>query len=571
MRVRGLLFALAFLACPVVLVACAGDDTNPPPAADGGPDATSGDASADTGTAGDAGSPDSGADTGAVDGDVDAPSDGGDAGAPDDAAPDASDAGPDASDAGPDASDAAPDDAGPDASDAAPDDAAPDASDAGLDAGPADASPEGQVTMNVTLNGAPEPGVLVVFQDSEGAILTSGTTDATGAFASVVPAGSQVTVVLLDGNNVELETVTALAPGDVLTANNPGPQHGVTVDVTSVPANPPAGTTQDEFVAGDSCLQNATPGTTGPFTIYAQCLGSAGQLSLLAYALDTNFNELAFTFQKGISVLDDGGFDGFPVSFTGTWSPPATVELSTPLSAVPMGTLVYEESSGGEITAESPGPPIGLVAEDGGLQDYSFAATSHPGYPDAVQVEGSVFAANAPANAIAMQARATRITPPTSGGAIAVDVTNMLPPIMSASFGAGDAGASPPAITWTTAAPLSEADAVVAWVWGSASPLSDVYMTWTFFGPATTTSFSFPTLPPGATPFDPGLLASTVVNPPVVYAIDVSFFGGYGDFKTGFASFLPGQGLTGNEPANGVVPLLPSLGSARVTTYSAPP
>src|SRR5581483_5385192 len=74
--------------------------------------------------------------------------------------------------------------------------------DAGLDATPDAGTATGPVTMNATLDGAPEPGVLVVFQDSHGAVLTYGTTDATGAFTSVVPSGSQVTVVFNHGNSV---------------------------------------------------------------------------------------------------------------------------------------------------------------------------------------------------------------------------------------------------------------------------------------------------------------------------------------------------------------------------------
>jgi hypothetical protein len=94
MFIRGLLFALASLASPALLVACSGDDTNPAQAADGGPDATSGDSGADTGATGDAGSHDAGADTGAADGDADVqvePWEGGDAAASGDAEPDVGD------------------------------------------------------------------------------------------------------------------------------------------------------------------------------------------------------------------------------------------------------------------------------------------------------------------------------------------------------------------------------------------------------------------------------------------------------------------------------------------------
>ncbi|HEY2515261.1 MAG TPA: hypothetical protein VGI39_30550, partial [Polyangiaceae bacterium] len=128
--------------------------------------------------------------------------------------------------------------AGGDASDGdASDGEASDADASGQDAGPA----TGPVTMNTTLVGAPEPGVLVVFQDSQGAVLTYGTTDGAGAFTSVVPSGSQVTVIFNHGDSVRFETVTALTPGDVLTAADPGVPRFATLDVNALPSDPPPG------------------------------------------------------------------------------------------------------------------------------------------------------------------------------------------------------------------------------------------------------------------------------------------------------------------------------------------
>lgn len=64
-------------------------------------------------------------------------------------------------------------------------DAGVNASDSSVDAGPQ------PVTVNVLLAGAPESGVLVVFQDASGAVVTTATTGATGSVSQLVVAGSR--------------------------------------------------------------------------------------------------------------------------------------------------------------------------------------------------------------------------------------------------------------------------------------------------------------------------------------------------------------------------------------------
>jgi hypothetical protein len=76
--------------------------------------------------------------------------------------------------------------------------------------------------------------------------------------------------------------------------------------------------------------------------------------------------------------------------------------------------------------------------------------------------------------------------------------------------------------------------------------------------------FSFPVLPAGAPAFNPETLNAPAL---VVYALDVSFYAGYGDFKSGFASFFPTQGLT-SDTVDPITPILPALGSARLTSVS---
>jgi hypothetical protein len=454
-----------------------------------------------------------------------------------------------AGDDAPFASDAAIDASGPDApnGDASP----PDASK--IDAGPA-------VTMKVTLAGAAEPGVLVVFQDDQGAVLSSGTTDPTGAFASAVPSGSQVTVVFNRGKRLEVQTVTALEPGDVLTAVDPGVLTSVLLEVTSLPANPPAAATELSVIAGSQCGGHI-PVTDASaenvvFSLDPDC-SPVNQVSLLALAVDGDDDQLAYTFEDRI-LTTGAGTSGIPVSISRPWSPVSTMTLTTPATTLALGTLAYEESSAGTIAVSSAAPALGSAATDADAGIYSFPAPTHPGYPDAVQIEGSVYAATSTPTFLSVQARATRIAPPSGGGTMAIDLTSLLPPISSASV---QTETGSPVVAWTTAAPLTDADVVAAWVTGTSS--DGTAMTWTVFGPAAATSFSLPALPAGTAQFTPSSSA-----PPTVYALDASFFTGYADVKTSFASLVPGNGLTDSGPLVGVIPFLPSLGSARLTSFS---
>jgi hypothetical protein len=491
---------------------------------------------------------------------------GADAASPSDAAHDSSllDAGP----GSPDATDARADATNGDADAEVDADAADDPVDGAVaaDAGPdADAAPPSPVTMNVTLGGAPEPGVLVVFNDAQGAILSSGTTDATGAFAAIVPSGSQVTVVFVN-TGVRIETVTGLEPGDVLHATDLAPR-SVTLDIDSIPDNPPADAARGLVLVGSysDCAQTmGVSDTVGiPFD-FAFPIGCAQSdvVSPIFLAYDSTYTEIGYTFQKNVA-LDGNGVDGggIPVNVTHPWAPSATMTLTTPITALPLGSLAYEESSGGTVDESSFAPGMGSQDEDMDAGIYMTTSTMHPDYPDAVQIEATVYEVQPTQAAfLSFQGRATRIPPPTSAGTLSVDLSNLLPAITAASY-TGNVG-TPTAISWTTAAPLSDADGLVVWFDGMNA--GNAYATWTVFGPATATSCTLPTLPPSAANLAPSTVWAVL---PTTFAVDVSFFAGYADFKTTFESFSPGAGLL-SEPGFGLVPILPALGSARITSLS---
>jgi hypothetical protein len=560
------------------VAACSGDDSVPPGAAS--------DAGAD-GSREDGGPPQS-PEGGPRDASVDSTTDAADGESPDAPAPDASpdgagDGGAPDADSGGDSSDgdAALDGSSPDGDatvegdssdvdgssngDAAGDGSAPD----GGDGGDADTIATGPVTMHVTLGGAPEPGVLVVFQDAQGSVLASGTTDASGAFASVVPEGSQVTVILRDGLRTYLETVTALTPGDSLTAIDPGAAPTSTVSVDSLPPAPAGATEIDLFasVCGIRLLDPASPGapSLGFSDRYATC-ASGGRTSLLGIAYgDAGAGEVAYTYLDGIDLSSGGQDGGIPVAITQPWSAAQRVTVTAPDTSPLSGDIVYEESSSGVIWASGGLFGQGWPDDDVDAGQYEVPANAHVGYPDSVQIEGALLQ-NPPSSAeLAIQASAMRVPPPTGGERFAVDFSNPLPEITSASITLGDAGAgaSQGTIAWTPAAPLTGADAVVAWV--TDFGLQDgEQTTWMIVGPSTATSFAIPALPAGTTALDWSELNTNLS--PIVYALDVSSFAGYGDFKRAYSTMRPVLG-TISQPTFGVIPLLPAGATARLTAH----
>src|SRR5437763_1066209 len=65
----------------------------------------------------------------------------------------------------------------------------------GSDAPPIDGPPSGPVTLTVTSQGNPAPGVHVYFQNPDMSVVSATTTDATGVATAVVDIGAFVTAI----------------------------------------------------------------------------------------------------------------------------------------------------------------------------------------------------------------------------------------------------------------------------------------------------------------------------------------------------------------------------------------
>ena len=147
-----------------------------------------------------------------------------------------------------------------------------DATAPGTDSGPAnDAAPESDagavdsgpqpVTVRVVANGAPESGATIVFQDATGAVVTSGTTDATGSVTQLVTAGTQVTAVLGTAASPNLLTIEGVEPGDAITFVDTSAPSYVSAEFNVVAPTPTwdaASTYENAYAGGAAPIRSST-------------------------------------------------------------------------------------------------------------------------------------------------------------------------------------------------------------------------------------------------------------------------------------------------------------------------
>jgi hypothetical protein len=430
--------------------------------------------------------------------------------------------------------------------------------DAATDAGtpPVEAAAPGPLTVTVLMGGAPESGVLVVFQDATGGVLTTATTDATGTVSQLVTAGSQVTAALGTAQTPNLVTVQDVENGDMLTlvdspsTNLPGTSEPVTVTLPATTWD--AGTNVAIYAGG--CSDPAA------FDIYLQpTCTSQGTFPLFARAADAT-GEIAYTYQTRNAVDPDGG--PLAITVSRPWSTSTatqTIEASSlPTvsddAGVSLGTVTfdYSEVAGGVPLALL---PVVASVEEGGPPNEEFVI--HPGYPDFTQQGAYVLLEGVGSDSEVFAV--TRTAPVTASQTTSIAL-GTLPGFTGAAINANDAGSpTQPVVTWTTTGSLSAANGVFTMLQWYAPPpdggSQDIAGTWTIVSPATATSVEAPSVPASAAAFAPPSTAR--YNPPRVVAVQSSSLAGYSGYKSQFATipvFTPG----GNwQPA---IPLLPADG-----------
>lgn len=459
------------------------------------------------------------------------------------------DSGASGSDAGPRGQDATVADAGSTAEDAPSGDAAN-----------ADAS-GAAVTLTVLLGGAPEPGVVVVFQDTTGAVLSSATTDASGAVSQVVPAGSQVTAVMGTALAPNLVTIEGVEPGDTLTVTDTASTATSSGDaiVMSTPApvwDAAANVVQDFYVG--ACV-----GTVGDIlNLEPTCFGSGTQYPLLVRAFAPILDEeVAYTYQTGNTYvpggeLEDGG--PVPLAVTRPWST-STIAQNVVLANIPDGGPSHSSYlSNGFYSEFGGGNPVmflgTLGSDDGGAPSTTF--TVHPGFPSFVQT--GVYATDANGHTFV---EVTRSATPTSSQTATVDLSSV-PVFTGASLDTTDAGSvARPSVSWSSLSPLSGATGIVAWIpWSDGGSDGGLPTgSWTIVAPPSAANVRAPSLPPAQALWAPQPGASFEPVPTV---------GAFqGSLVPNYASFRAQWGLVNYFRD---VPLLPANGTLFLSLYFNP-
>jgi len=422
-----------------------------------------------------------------------------------------------------------------------------DASAVQIDAGPA------PVSVTVFLGGAPEPGVLVAFQDASGAVLGTATTDKKGTASRVLPAGSQVTVLLGSAaTTLAIYTYVGVEPGDALAVVDPTVAGSlVTAIVDALPPNPPAATAT--FLGHIGTCTTYFGQTPAAMYAWPECVNN-GKFPLLVLAQGgSGPPSLGYAFQKDNTITDpDAGTASITVS--GNWS--TTVGTWT-IDASNVPTSATVSASFAEIAN---GIPDALA----GVPPASFE--THPGYADFVQSE--VVASFPPGNIadVQMASIATRAPTPALDGNVTIDLGQLLPAITGAS---ADFATDParPTVSWKTGGSLASADGTFVRVdcMHTDDAALQTSVKWQLVVPPSATSVQVPALPPEAdawTSSGVGLYSTPTV-------VTVDGLGGYAQLRKLAATVPPPDVTAKTSPP--FIPPLPKDGTVRLTLYGPSP
>lgn len=459
-----------------------------------------------------------------------------------------------------------------------------DASVPGLDAGTTDsgslpdvvAQPDvvipteaGPTAVNVLVthpDKTPVENVHVIFHDTTGAVLDEKTTANAGQVSAIVPADSQVTVVLGTPMQPRLVTITGVQPGDNLLAIDSTPLEDLVnskvASVQSVTAGAPLGTLFYEVSIGACSIQTGSFPTS--ISLLTKCIG-AGTVPIVVRGMDDGSGTTGFAYQKNVNLLDAGVPDGaaadsglLAVSVEGAWQDAAVGSQNVSIVNAPDSgfvTVGFAEHANGV-----PVPQLAYVDPDGGAADASFI--THPGFADALQSEA--FQVVRIGTGVSYNGIATR-EPATASGSRTHDLAQLLPRIEDA--GIEDGGALRPIASWSPAASLASADgAIVQLAWNEAVDGGYVQGTWTIVVPPTATSVTPPILPAAYAAYAPSA-TSYVYQPPVVAAVEASFIKDYAELRRVAGSLPPTDNLI-SDNGGGIAPPLSADGTVKMSAFT---
>jgi hypothetical protein len=449
-----------------------------------------------------------------------------------------------------------------------------------------DASPEAEaglapVVVTVVGGSGPEPGVLVAFDDPNGAFLSVATTDTLGRVSQVLAPGSSFTALLGDpGTYASLYTVLGVQPGDALSVVDWGALPSfyeqsrtgcVSVTLPSVPPAPDGGSfflanvgpCSTQFppastlpLGGDDCAGFYTGPGAGPSGCVGVGAGGQAAFPALVQAFDTNDEPIGYLFDRSVALAAsaDGGDSLQNVAASGPWLTSMThqtLSIVNDYDGSPGFSPILSEAVAGTLTPAptniTPGPTF----------------VTHPSYADFVQAEATYSVYYRSALAIAKSLPA-----PTADGTIPIDVSPLasMPVLSSVMAAAGVGGA--PVVSWTTdSGSLSTVTGVIAFAsWnGTADGDGGAQSgTWTIVAPAgDQTQIQAPALGGAASAWMPGSGADYGNGNVVVWGVQGSALPDYAAVRATGSAFPETPTCNITAP---IIPALPGLNQTLMVT-----
>jgi hypothetical protein len=218
------------------------------------------------------------------------------------------------------------------------------------DSGVDDAAPDGpsigEATLEVKLGGLATPGLEVVFNDSQGAVVTETMTDAAGIATATVNVGAMVTVAVSAN---ELITITGVVPGDHILLKNPPPYDSTTASSVTFGASQEAtGKSFYRADLGDDEYVTTVNMTTGTrqLDLLRGNIDAAGKMHMVAGTYDEKNNLINYSFVANYTPNLGGTTT---VNFPQPWRSDI-VDINVTLSGAPADASLLVVNSANEQT-----------------------------------------------------------------------------------------------------------------------------------------------------------------------------------------------------------------------------
>jgi hypothetical protein len=405
-----------------------------------------------------------------------------------------------------------------------------------------DADLTGPATITVMSEGNPLGGIDVVFSNPDGSVLSEQTTDASGEATEDVLAGSAATIAVMipggggGGDGYFGITWLGIEPGDDLVWAFDPPQPTVVGDLSVTLPGVHAGATDYEVMLGCTTIVTGTPVVPVTGQVTSDCLGSDGNIDVVAIALDVDGVPLAYSHDADVPAVS-GGTTSVTLGAWQTTFDPLTVTLTNAPAAI--------AGAGFDTNFRIDG--LDFIGASGGGAFTAGTATLQSGYWQGGIIEQAQYS-------IFMQLGAT----PADGTGILLvghsgtpatathDLSTLLLPAIGSATAANAQGEVE--LGWTSSGTFGSADGqlwLATWQDGT-----DVHQRFVLAPPAAANPFHLPAMPDSLMGFRPTNTA--VFDIPTMIVLEGDFVADYAAFRPiGFDLF--GGGPSGILPAGGGV------------------